>query len=67
MKEPTHAYVRRLSCGHVGELVVDMRGTRPPRAYSGGTVERVPLDDARKLGAEMCFGKCELAGKERGE
>ena len=57
-KIPTHAYVRRRACGHVGELVVEMRGTRAPAAYHGGTIERVTLDEARKLGGEMCFGRC---------
>ena len=56
-KEPTHAYVRRRACGHVGELVVEMPGIRPPAAYYGGTVERVTLEDARKLSDEFCFDR----------
>jgi len=56
--DPTHAYVRRRACGHVGELVVEMRGTRPRAGDPGGSSGRVRLEVARKLSAEMCFGRC---------
>jgi hypothetical protein len=52
-KQITHAYVIRASCGHPIELVVDDGRPLSVVIPSGGTVEHVPLQEARAAAADM--------------
>jgi hypothetical protein len=68
MKEPTHAYVVHRSCGHPVEVIVDLPDEPPLTAgmvanaiIRGSYVQRVSIDDARKLELRFCDCSIDLA------
>jgi len=72
MSAATHGYLGIAPCGHVVRLIID--DATPALAISigdvinrGGTVERMPLEDARqRLIGEMCTCSKDDRWRKRG-